>query len=102
MNELEQLRERYKKASSDDERESITKEAKLLKGELYQCYFVDELDNRCKNEQVDCWCSPEHKDLWQKKNYGIGRPRFARKLTIQEMQRELKQMGINAAKKKHI
>lgn len=100
MNKLEQLRERYEKTSSNDERLSIIKEAKLLKGELFQCYFTSE-NKRCENYQEDCWCSPEHKKAWQDSNYGIGRHKSVRKLTIAEMQAELKNMAIQERLKRH-
>lgn len=101
-NKLEELRQRYRQASSDEERASIVLEAKVLKGEAgYQCYFVDGNGKQCEKRQEDCWCSPEHKTGWQQVSYNNVLPREVRRLTIVEMREKLKQMAIEAKLKAH-
>lgn len=65
-----------------------------------QCYFEDETiqkpsERRCKNEstaELEYWCSKDHKELWQRKNYGNVKSR-GEKLTIAQIQERLRQMG---------
>jgi len=38
-----------------------------------QCYYqtdYQDIQTRCKNIQESEWCSEEHKNDWQEKNYG--------------------------------
>ena len=91
-NKLDELRQRYRKASSDEERASIVLEAKIIKGEAgFQCYFTDN-GKRCENRQEDCWCSEEHKTAWQKENYNDNRARGEHQLRIPEIQKRLREM----------
>lgn len=81
----------------------IQEKAEKIKGEIkaiismndepqteFQCYFEDK-DGRCPNRQNGYWCAEEHRLLWLKDNYK-GR-KLKRKLTIEEMQSELINMG---------
>ena len=57
---------------------------------IYQCYFINENGKQCDKEWKDVdslftWCSEEHKKAWQRKTYGIDRPRESRKLTVKEI-----------------
>ena len=65
---------------------------------IYQCYFINENGKQCDKEWKDVdslftWCSEEHKKAWQRKTYGIDRPRESRKLTVKEMQERLLEIG---------
>lgn len=68
----------------------------------YQCYFVDENGDRCKKEQADCWCSPEHKKLEQASRYSSNRPRGQRQLTPAEMAEGFKEMAKKAREKEQL
>jgi len=76
---------------------------------MIQCYYNDHTPNeRCKNNAaeedgpLDCWCSPEHKKLWQAKNHFEPDREHRRKLTVKEMQQRLLEIGarVGPAQKK--
>jgi|GEM_PF-3458719 len=60
---------------------------------MYQCYFTDKEGKRCAREQADCWCSSEHEQVWKSENYQDFRPKGEHKLSVEEMQKRLKEMG---------
>lgn len=93
MSRLDELRIKWKTATSD-ERRIIEEEARLIKGDtIYQCYFVDKNGVQCQNRQQDCWCSDEHRIAWQESNYLDKRQRGEHRLSIQEMRKRLRAMG---------
>jgi RNA polymerase-interacting CarD/CdnL/TRCF family regulator len=52
---LDELRTKWRNATSLEERQIIEQEARLLKGETkYQCYYINENGKRCKKEQFSC------------------------------------------------
>lgn len=59
----------------------------------FQCYFVDNNNQRCKNEQEDCWCSQEHEQAWKVINYQDNRPKQQRQLSIKDIQKRLQEMA---------
>lgn len=59
---------------------------------FYQCYYTNDLGERCNKRQQDMWCSEEHKSAWQENNYVDKRPRGEHKLSVEDMQQRLKQM----------
>ena len=97
MNELEELRKRYRQASSDKERAAIVLQAEKLKDQtIYQCYYqsdVDDPETRCTERQAACWCSDAHRIKWQESNYIDVRIRGEHKLSIKEIQSRLHGMG---------
>jgi len=100
MNELEKLRQKYREATTDKERAAIVIAAKILKGELYQCYF-EENGTRCSNKQVEMWCSDKHRIAWQEANYKGKRPHEGRRPSVQEMREKLSKMAIEAKLRAH-
>lgn len=92
MNRIDELRTKWKTATPE-ERKVIEEEARLLKGNTtYQCYF-EKNGVRCKNYQQDCWCSDEHRIAWQGSNYIDTRKRGEHRLSVQEIQSRLRDMG---------
>lgn len=92
---LDLLRQEWLRATPE-RRKEIELLARKMKGEtIFQCYFVDENGVRCTKEQADCWCSPEHKKIWQEKQYGADLPRGERKkLAVFEIQAAFHRMGL--------
>ena len=74
---------------------------------MTQCYYNDHLGekDRCKNNAaeedgpMDCWCSPEHRKLWQEYNIHNKPKEFKRKLTIKEMQAKCLEIGARQGNK---
>jgi len=65
---------------------------------MYQCYFIYKDGEQCENKQIDYWCSEDHKIAWQKRTYGVDHDRYTRRLSIEDMQNRLKELG----REKHI
>jgi len=60
-----------------------------------QCYYEfppneENKREQCPNQQEDCWCSEEHREAWQKENYGQIKKGSK---TIEDMQKRLREMG---------
>ena len=56
---------------------------------MYRCYYQTDdskPETRYGNDQEDCWCSEEHKLLWQKENYNDNRQRGLRNLKPKQLQ----------------
>lgn len=60
---------------------------------MYQCYFKNKEGIQCTNNSEDCWCSLEHRTLWQQQNYAGVTKMGKKKLSIKEMQKRLLEMG---------
>lgn len=69
-----------------------------------QCYYQNK-ETRCKNDAIDeleYWCSEEHKKLWQEENYKDKRSRGLRQLSPKEIQIGLLDIQIRLLRKKWV
>ena len=85
--QLQALREEYKNASKERQKE-ILDEAKKLKENL--CY---ECGDRKYKDPINPFCSPECHKKWGDKNYLVGTRDGKKKPTIEQMQKRLLEMA---------
>lgn len=93
--QLQELRQLYKELENPADKEKLNVEGKekadLLKAS-FGCY---ECDNLLPKAQLpDATCSPECHETWASKNYNTQKE--TRRLTIQEMQKKLRKMALEA------
>lgn len=59
----------------------------------FQCYYESLSGERCKNEQEGYWCSEQHEKAWKETTYGIKTREDRKRMSIEDIQKRLKEMG---------